>query len=69
MKYEELKKEINKDISNDGIKAEWVAINVGSTWSAFYRCSRCGNREVEATNYCPTCGAEMTNAGDLRKEK
>ena len=57
-----------KDAKDQAIKAleaqrlgvwEW-----DSYFGGFYRCSVCGHDQGSKTNYCPKCGARMTEVAD-----
>lgn len=34
-------------------KGEWI------TRGGYYHCSQCGERQIQGSNFCPSCGARM----------
>ena len=44
----------------------WVTDPRAATYP--YRCILCGSHHREATDFCPSCGADMTERGDDDEE-
>lgn len=48
-------------------KGIWIEVDSldGALW---HKCSKCGETEYYATNYCPNCGADMRGEEEIESE-
>ena len=64
---EEAQTMVLEALSVEAVQGEWghmIADGEGGSHWYEYECSHCGEVVLRPYNYCPNCGAKMTEGGD-----